>query len=54
MIFMAKLLGKEADAVRLFSSLIVNSDKARNLLDWHPITTIDEQLNKMAESEKSI
>jgi nucleoside-diphosphate-sugar epimerase len=54
MIFMAKLLDKEADAVRLFTSLIVNSDKARNLLDWHPITTIDEQLDKMAENEKSI
>jgi len=54
MIFMAKLLDKEADAVRLFSSLVVNSNKARNLLDWQPITTIDEQLNKMNENEKSI
>jgi nucleoside-diphosphate-sugar epimerase len=54
MIFVAKLLNKEADAVRLFSSLVVNSNKARNLLDWQPITTIDEQLNKMKENEKGI
>ena len=49
MIFMAKLLGREADAVRLFSSLIIDSSKARNLLDWRPVTTMDEQLYKIAE-----
>ncbi len=54
MIFVAKLLGKEADAVRLFSSLVVDSSKARDLLDWHPIKTIDEQLCKITENEKSI
>ncbi len=54
MIFAAKLLGKEADAVRLFSSLTVNSSKARDLLDWHPVTTMDEQLCKITENEKSI
>ena len=54
MIFVAKLLGKEADAVRLFSSLIVDSNKARDLLDWHPVTTMDEQLCKITEHEKSI
>ena len=54
MIFVAKLLGKEADAVRLFSSLIVDSSKARDLLDWHPITTMDEQLCKITENEKNI
>jgi nucleoside-diphosphate-sugar epimerase len=53
MVFIAKLLGKEADAVRLFSSLIVDSSKARDLLDWHPITTMDEQLCKIVENEKS-
>ena len=54
MIFVAKLLGKEADAVRLFSSLAVNSSKARDLLDWHPVTTMDEQLCKITENEKNI
>jgi len=54
MIFVAKLLGKEADAVRLFSSLSVNSSKARDLLDWHPITTIDEQLCRITANEKNI
>ena len=54
MIFVAKILGKEADAVRLFSSLIVDSSKARDLLDWHPVTTIDEQLRKITENEKNI
>ena len=51
---MAKLLGKEADAVRLFSSLAVNSSKARDLLDWHPVTTIDEQLCGITANEKNI
>ncbi len=54
MIFVAKLLGKEADAIRLFSSLIVDSNKARELLDWHPVTTMDEQLCKITENEKNI
>ena len=54
MIFVAKLLGKEADAVRLFSSLVVDSSKARDLLDWHPVTTMDEQLCKITENEKNI
>ena len=54
MIFVAKLLGKEADAVRLFSSLIIDSSKARDLLGWHSITTIDKQLNKIIKNEKTI
>jgi nucleoside-diphosphate-sugar epimerase len=54
MTFVAKLLGKEADAVRLFSSLTVDSSKARDLLGWHPITTMDEQLNKINANEKNI
>jgi nucleoside-diphosphate-sugar epimerase len=54
MILVAKLLGKEADAVRLFSSLTIDSGKARNLLDWHPVTTMDEQLCKITKNEKNI
>jgi nucleoside-diphosphate-sugar epimerase len=47
MVLVAKLFGKEADAIRLFSSLMVDSSKARDLLDWHSVTTIDEQLFKI-------
>ena len=54
MIFVAKLFGKEANAVRLFSSLTVDSSKARDLLDWSPVTTIDEQLCKITAHEKNI
>jgi nucleoside-diphosphate-sugar epimerase len=53
MVLVAKLLGKEADAVRLFSSLIVDSSKARDLLDWHPVTTMNEQLCKITKYEKN-
>ena len=49
MIFMAKLIGREADAVRLFSSLVVDSSKARDLLDWKPVVTMDEALKKIAD-----
>ncbi len=48
--FMAKLLGKEAMANRLFGSLQVDSSKARELLGWTPVITMDEQLKKTAEA----
>jgi nucleoside-diphosphate-sugar epimerase len=54
MIFMAKFIGREADAVGLFSSLVVDSSKARNLLDWKPIITMDEALKKIANDNKNI
>jgi len=50
MTFAAKLLGKEDVAVRLFSSLQVDSSKARDLLGWKPIVTMDEQLKKIVEA----
>ena len=53
MIFLARVFGKEADSVRLFSSLKVDISKARNLLGWHPISTIDEQLDKITANEKN-
>jgi nucleoside-diphosphate-sugar epimerase len=49
MIFFLKLIGRKADAVRLFSSLQIDSSKARNLLDWKPVTTMDKQLDKIAK-----
>jgi nucleoside-diphosphate-sugar epimerase len=49
MTFFAKLLGKGAVASRLFGSLQVDSSKARDLLGWEPVITMDEQLAKMAK-----
>jgi len=51
MTFEAKLLGKEDVAVRLFSSLQVDSSKARDLLGWKPVITMDEQLKKMMDAD---
>ena len=53
MIFVAKLLGKEADAKRLFSSLMIDNSKARDLLNWYPITTIDRQLKKIVAEARA-
>lgn len=44
----ACLLGKGAVADRLFGSLTVDNSKARELLGWAPIVSMDEQLQKMA------
>jgi nucleoside-diphosphate-sugar epimerase len=48
--FSAKLLGKGDVANRLFGSLQVDSSKARDLLGWQPVITMDEQLKKIAEA----
>jgi nucleoside-diphosphate-sugar epimerase len=47
MTFFATLIGKGAMANRLFGSLQVDSSKARELLGWKPVITMDEQLAKM-------
>ncbi len=55
--FVAKLLGKSDVANRLFDSLQIDSSKARDLLRWKPVITMDEQLQKTADTylnEKSI
>jgi nucleoside-diphosphate-sugar epimerase len=49
----ATLLGKRAVADRLFGSLRVDSAKARELLGWKPVVTMDEQLAKIAEGLKN-
>jgi len=57
MMFVAKLIGKGDVADRLFGSLQVDSSKARDLLGWQPVVTMDEQLKKTAEAyyhEKSL
>jgi nucleoside-diphosphate-sugar epimerase len=52
--FIARIIGREMDAVRLLSSLVIDSSKARNLLEWSPVITIDEQLNKIIQDEKNL
>jgi len=47
--FFAKVFGKGAIANRLFGSLQVDSSKARDLLGWQPVVTMDEQLAKMVK-----
>ncbi len=49
MMFAATLIGKNDVANRLFSSLQLDSSKARDLLGWQPVVTLDEQLAKMVE-----
>ena len=49
----AKLLGKSALAIRLFADLQVDNRKARHLLGWKPVTTMDQQLKKMAKLDKN-
>ncbi len=42
------LLGKGSVADRLLGSLVDDSSKARELLSWRPLVSMDEQLNKVA------
>lgn len=49
--FAAGLLGKGAVADRLLGSLVVDSLKARDLLGWRPVVSMDEQLQKMARHD---
>jgi len=51
MSFGAKLIGKGDVAYRLFGCLEVDSTKARDLLGWQPVITMDEQLNKTVAAD---
>ena len=46
MTFAAGLLGKKDVADRLFGSLQVDSSKARDLLGWKPVVSMDEALRE--------
>lgn len=50
----AGILGKKALADRLFGSLVVDARRARNLLAWQPVISMDEQLKKMAKYDADI
>ena len=49
----AKLFGKKEMADRLFGDLQIDISKARQLLDWSPVVTMDEQLVKMADFDRN-
>ncbi len=48
----AKIMGREKLADRLLGSLQIDNSKAMELLSWKPISSIDEQLNKLAAEHK--
>jgi UDP-glucose 4-epimerase len=50
----ASALGKRIVADRLLGSLVVDTSKARELLGWRPVVSIDEQLKKMALHDSGI
>jgi len=50
MTLVARLIGKENMANRLFGSLQVDNSKACDLLGWKPVITMDEQLRKIADA----
>ena len=52
--FAARCLGKGAMANRLLGSLVVDSSKARELLGWRPLVSMDGQLKKMALHDSCI
>jgi nucleoside-diphosphate-sugar epimerase len=51
MSFVARLIGKGDVANRLFGSLQVDSSKARDLLGWQPVITMDEQLHQTVAAD---
>ncbi len=55
--FVARLLGKDDIADRLFGSLKVDSSKAQDLLGWKPVISMDDELKKTVDAflnEKNI
>lgn len=46
--YFARLVGKGDQIDRLLGNLQLDNSKAKELLDWNPVVTMDEQLTKMA------
>lgn len=47
-------MGKSSVVERLFGSLVINNSKASQMLGWHPPTSMDEQLKKMAIYDSTV
>ena len=48
--FILRVIGKGNIAERLFDSLQIDNSKAKELLNWQPIITMDKQLKKIAKN----
>lgn len=53
MTFVAKLLGKRMMTDRLFGNLQIDISKAKQLLGWKSLVSMDQQLKKMAEQDQN-
>lgn len=53
MSFFAKRIGKQNVTDRLFGNLQIDISKARELLGWKPVITMEQQINKMAELDRN-
>lgn len=53
MTFFAKLIGKQNITGRLFGNLQMDTNKAHQSLGWKPVTSMEQQLNKMAELDRN-
>lgn len=53
MTFFAKLIGKQNIADRLLGNLQVDISKARYLIGWKPVISLEQQLNKMVELDRN-
>lgn len=51
--FGASLVGKRNIADRLFESLAIDDSKARSILGWKPVVSMEEQLQRMASVASS-
>ena len=51
---LAKVLKKSEELERMFDSLEINSEKARSLLGWRSVVTMQQQLDLMAEHDSNI
>lgn len=49
--YAAYLVGMSSSADRLLGSLVVDTTKAREMLGWRPVTSMEEQLKKMARHD---
>ncbi len=54
LVFITKLFGKRAEAIRLLSSLQIDNKKARLLLGWEPKISIKVAFIKIMNNEKNI